>query len=176
MALTTQDVANRLLAQREAFRGFLRSRLGSEADADDLLQSSLIKALQHGESLRDETRLEAWFYQVLRHAITDHARREQATRHREEAWMQLREDEEVRQRACGCLAGVIASLKPEHARLVSEVELQGFSLAAAASRSGITPGNAGVILHRARREIRRRLELVCGDCSAQSCRDCDCDA
>ncbi|GAB1487813.1 hypothetical protein MASR2M8_02540 [Opitutaceae bacterium] len=175
MALTTQDVASRLLAQRETFWGFLRSRLGNEADADDLLQNSLIKALQHSDSLRDETRLEAWFYQVLRHAITDHARHHAATRQREHAWMQLQNDDEVRTHACACLAGVIATLKPVHARLVHEVELQGVSLATAASRNGITPGNAGVILHRARREIRRRMELVCGDCSAQSCRDCDCE-
>jgi RNA polymerase sigma-70 factor (ECF subfamily) len=176
MALTTHDVANQLLAQRETFRGFLRSRLGNDADADDLLQNSLIKALQRSDSLRDETRLEAWFYQVLRNAIADHVRHRDATRHREQAWMQLRDDEEVRKHACNCLAGVITTLKPAHARLVHEVELQGASLATAAQRNGITPGNAGVILHRARREIRRRLELVCGDCSAQSCRDCDCEA
>jgi len=176
MPLTTENVASRLLAQRKTFRGFLRSRLGNDADADDLLQDSLLKALQHADSLRDSARLEAWFYQVLRTTIADHVRRRDATRKREEAWTQLHNEEEVRQQACACLASVIATLKPEHVRLVHEVELEGASLASAAVRSGITPNHAGVILHRARREIHRRLVLVCGDCSAKSCRDCDCDA
>lgn len=175
MVPPVQALAERLSGQREAFLGFLCARMGNPADAEDLLQISLVRALREADQLRDGTKLEAWFYQILRHAMLDHARSRGAARAREAAWSQLAESDELRARACACLAGVIATLKPEHARLINEVELQGARLGLAAERVGVSPGHAAVIIHRAHREIRARLELVCGDCSVQSCRECDCD-
>lgn len=175
MALTVQEVAQRLSDQREAFLGFLRSRMGDDAEAEDLLQTGLIKAIREAEHVRDDSRLESWFYQILRNSLLDHARSRGAARSRESAWAGLVDGEEFRVHTCACLAGVIATLKSEHARLVREVELEGVSVAVAAGRIGVSPGHASVILHRARREIRKRLELVCGECSAHSCRECDCD-
>lgn len=177
MALSPQDIADRLLAQRGAFKGFLRSRLHSDADAEDLLQIGLLKALERSGDLRDETRLEAWFYQLLRTTLIDHERSRHAALQREGAWLNEREtDEALRRHACACLAGVVSTLIPAHAALVDRVELQGQSLAEASAAANISSGNASVILHRARKEIRKRLELICGECAEHSCRDCDCDA
>lgn len=74
------DVASALLTHRRAFKAFLVSRVGNEADADDLLQHGLLKALQRAGELRDNTKLTAWFYQILHNVIVDHARR------RDDAW------------------------------------------------------------------------------------------
>lgn len=175
MLTPAQDLAERLSGQRDAFLGFLRSRMQNPADAEDLLQTSLVRAIREADQLNDRTKLEPWFYQIMRHAMIDHARSREAARAREAAWSLLAEGEELRARTCACLIGVIATLKPDHARLITEVELEGSHLALAAARVGVSPGHAAVIVHRARRELRKRLELVCGDCSAQSCQDCDCD-
>ena len=72
------QLAATLQENRGAFRAFLASRLGNEADAEDLLQASLVKALQRAEEIRDDEKIVPWFYQVLRHAMIDHVRSRRA--------------------------------------------------------------------------------------------------
>jgi RNA polymerase sigma-70 factor (ECF subfamily) len=40
---------------------------------------------------------------------------------------------------------------------------------------GITVNNLAVRLHRARKQMRARLEKFCRDCSTAACVDCTCD-
>lgn len=63
------DVTATLLAHRDAFKGFLNSRIGSEADAEDLLQSGLVKALERAGEIKEHEKIVPWFYQVLRNAM-----------------------------------------------------------------------------------------------------------
>lgn len=46
--------------------------------AEDILQSAYIKAIEHGSEIRDDESTVAWFYRLLRNAITDSYRREAA--------------------------------------------------------------------------------------------------
>ena len=39
---------------------------------------------------------------------------------------------------------------------------------------GITPNNATVRLHRARKALKRELERSCGTCATHGCLDCGC--
>ena len=83
----TRDVTETLLAHRQQFKSFVASRVGNEADAEDLLQNGLMKALQRADELKDGEKAVAWFYQVLRNVIIDHARSRNATAKREHAWL-----------------------------------------------------------------------------------------
>jgi RNA polymerase sigma-70 factor (ECF subfamily) len=71
---------------------------------------------------------------------------------------------------------VLASLKPEYAELVEWVDAGALSVEEAALRAGITPNNAYVRLHRARKALRERLEAFCGRCATGGgrCGDCYC--
>lgn len=55
-------------------------------------------------------------------------------------------------------------------------EMEGASVAEAAARLGITPGNAAVRVHRARQALKQRLEAACGTCTEHGCLDCSCEA
>lgn len=175
----SSDTAQVLLAHRRAFKSFLVSRVGNEADAEDLLQTGLIKALQGAAALKDGEKSVAWFYQILRNAIIDHARARGAARRRDEAWAAERtalatSDREAEREICRCFESLLPSLKPAHAELLRRVELQGESVSDAARSLGVTPNNASVTLHRARAELRSKLVDFCGDCAAGACLDCDC--
>ena len=63
------DLATALDAHRNTFKAFLTARVGSEAEAEDILQNGLLKALQRADDLQDDSKLTAWFYQVLRNAV-----------------------------------------------------------------------------------------------------------
>ena len=183
MARRPDELAAALNGHRNAFKAFLTARVGSEAEAEDILQNGLLKALRSAGELKQEAKLTAWFYQLLRNAVIDHYRARGSARRRDDALgeMVARLGEDVvaappgwEKQVCGCLAGVVDSLKPTHADLLRRVDLNGESVQEAARALKLTPNNASVILHRARKELRSRLEAFCGDCAQEACLDCDC--
>jgi RNA polymerase sigma factor (sigma-70 family) len=166
-----------ILSHQAQFRAFLISRLGSEADADDVLQNGLIKAMNSAVQVQDEQKLTAWFYQVLRNALVDHARSRHARKVREDAWAADQisiGDKDVEGMACRCVDMLMDELKPREAELVRRIELGNETVADAARLAGLTPNNASVILHRARTKLRTRLQQFCGECASGACLDCDC--
>lgn len=166
-----------LLAHRPAFKAFLASRVGNESDAEDLLQNGLVKALQRSGEIKDNEKVVPWFYQVLRNVIVDHVRSRSAAMRRDKAWtadtVTLGDDTEAERQLCACFEKMLPAMKPVHAELLRRVELQGESVAKAASALGITANNASVSLHRARAELRTKLMDFCGDCACLD--DCSCE-
>lgn len=183
MTARADRLARALNAQREAFKAFLTARVGSAAEAEDILQNGLLKAVQRAGELQDDAKLSAWFYQLLRHAIIDHYRSRSARARREDALgtlvASLGEDVTPPPPAwdaqlCGCLGSVVDTLRPQHAGLLRRVDLNGESVQAAARALRMTPNHASVTLHRARKELRTRLEAFCGACAEGACLDCHC--
>jgi len=171
------DLTATLLAHRHAFRAFLASRLGNEADAEDLLQNGLVKAMKRADEVKDGEKIVAWFYQVLRHVLIDHVRSRQAAARRDEAWVTqavtLADDPEAGRHLCACFEKLLPTLKPAQAELLRRVELKGESVSHVAIALGITANSASVTLHRARAELRKRLVDFCGDCACLE--DCGCE-
>lgn len=182
MATVGEQRVRALNAHRSAFKAFLISRLKNEAEAEDLLQQGLLKAVRQSEEIKDDAKLDAWFYQLLRNALVDHYRSRTSARRREEQLGQLiaalgddiAPARTMHAEICRCLGGVVATLKSPQAELLRRVDLDGEAVQDVAKSLNLTPNNASVILHRARKELRARLETFCGDCSEEACLDCDC--
>jgi RNA polymerase sigma-70 factor (ECF subfamily) len=181
MVTRADRIALALNAQSAAFKAFLVARVGSEAEAEDILQNGLLKALRRAGELQDEAKLTAWFYQLLRHAVIDHYRSRAAGRRRDDALgttlAALGEDiapPDWEAQLCTCLGSVVDTLKPAYAALLRRVDLNGESVQDAAKALKLTPNNASVTLHRARRDLREKLKSFCGACADGACLDCDC--
>jgi len=183
VARRPDQLAIALNAHRNTFKAFLTARVGSETEAEDILQNGLLKALQRAGDIHDDAKLTAWFYQLLRNAVVDHYRARGSARRRHDALgdmiAALGEDIAAAPKGwepllCGCLAGVVDTLKPQHAELLRRVDLNGESVQDVAKAMKMTANNASVTLHRARRDLRARLETFCGDCADGACLDCDC--
>lgn len=178
-----EELIAALNAQRGAFKSFLAARVGNEAEAEDILQNGLVKALQRSGEVRDTEKITAWFYQLLRHAVVDHYRANGAVRRRDDALgtlvAALEEDvataKAFEAKICTCLGGVVETLKPQHAELLRRVDLNGESVQDTARALGISANHASVALHRARKDLKVKLEAFCGDCAAEACLDCDCE-
>lgn len=167
------------MAHRSRFRAFIASRLGSDAEADDILQNGLVKALRRVDEMPGEEKLTAWFFQVLRNTLIDHARSRKASARREESWMMhqtLAADRETHAVICACYDALLPQLKSRDAELLRRVELNDEAVAAVATELGMTPNSASVALHRARNTLRQLLEQFCGDCARNACLDCDCES
>lgn len=122
-----------------------------------------------------------WFYATLRNAVTDHYRRDQTRSRRLDAFARELERErareaEVDREICACVTRVAGTLKPEYADALRHIEVDGASLKEYAAERGLTPGNAGVRVHRARQALKVRLAESCGLCAEHGCVDCTCGA
>jgi RNA polymerase sigma factor (sigma-70 family) len=172
-------VVEALVDNHRRFLAFLERRVGSRAVAEDLLQDAFVRGLERAPTLRRSEAATAWFYRVLRNALVDHFRK-QRTESRVMAAAAAEppdlaeEDEELRRTVCGCIAGLVDTLKPEYASALRRVELEGASVRDYAEEAGITPNNAGVRLHRARESLRRQVARSCGTCAEHGCEDCVC--
>lgn len=178
----SDEAIEALVAHREKFRRFLTRRVGSTTEVDDLMQDSLLRALQRGGGLRRGERVVPWFYRVLRNSVTDHFRRgaankrnlERLERELDRAHDHTRAPEWDRA-VCACFEGLLPSLKPRYAEIIRRVDLRGETHAEVARELKLSPGAFDVALHRARRALRRRLEFFCGACSREHCLACTCE-
>ena len=167
-----------LVEHREAFLAFVKKRVRPEADAEDLLQSALVRAAEKLDGLRSDDRVDAWFYRVLRNSIADHhvahARRENKLgEFAREASLTTHDAAEAA--ACACSLGVLDHLRADYTSIVKRVDLDEEPIRDVAASLGLTTNNAKVRLHRARRAMREGLMAICGTSSLRACNDCTCD-
>lgn len=165
-----------LTARQTEYLAFLSSRVSAPADAEDLLQQSLLRAGDRLHTLRDPSRLRAWFYRLLRRAIADHhARRARDEQRLGELANSVETQTPEESASCACSLGLLAGLRPEYRAMLEQVDLEDREIADVAAELGITTNNATVRLHRARRALRDALSEHCNTASARECQDCGCE-
>ena len=177
MADSAPSVVQNLVANRHEFLAFLQRRVGSRAVAEDILQEAFARSLTRADQLENEESAQAWFYRILRNAVTDYQRRTgAAARKLDELSRELAEptEREVEAAVCQCVKGLAAMLKPEYAAALQAVEVDGVAVKDFAAATGITKSNAAVCVFRAREALKVELKRCCGSCADDQCRDCTC--
>ncbi len=172
----SNEALGRIMAQRSKFLSFVSLRVDA-ALAEDILQSAYIKAMEHAGEIRDEESTVAWFYRILRNAITDSYRRQSARTRAQDAFAAeapTSYEPELEQTVCACIGDVIQDLKSEYREAIQQVDLDGVSVHEFAASQGTSANNASVRLHRARKDLAKRLTSVCGACAEHKCLDCTC--
>jgi len=166
-----------LLGHHLKFLGFLERRLGSRADAEEILQGAYARALEKGLPGDQAEGVVAWFYRVLQNALADRIRRGDTERRSAERLARELDGAsvpELHQAVCACMYDLLPSLKPEYAQVVRAVDLEERPLAEVAAGAAITVNNATVRLHRARQALKKQLLRTCGACAAHGCLECHC--
>jgi|JI10StandDraft_1071094.scaffolds.fasta_scaffold353563_2 RNA polymerase sigma factor (sigma-70 family) len=179
----TSEVINVLVRNRERFRAFLSRRLGNEAVADEILQQSLLKAVENERSLENKESVVPWFYKILRNSVIDHYRSCATDTKKKEDFLGELEatqanievpTDELGKAICQCFEGLLPTLKPAYSDLLRRIDLGGQTPESVANNLGISANNLQVRLHRARQALRKSLEHTCGACSEHGCLDCSC--
>ncbi|WP_263385511.1 sigma-70 family RNA polymerase sigma factor [Granulicella arctica] len=168
-----------ILDHREQFLRFLQRRVPERAIAEDILQAAYLRALQHDGELRQDESVGAWFYRVLRNAVIDYYRRRSTEDRALQSWGReletvVRPSSEEHDEICGCLSGVLDTIKPAYSTLLRAVDLGEQPLTEFAQSNNISTSNAGVRAHRARKALRKQLIKTCGSCADHACIDCTC--
>jgi RNA polymerase sigma factor (sigma-70 family) len=167
-----------ILKNLDTFVAFARKRVGDPHLAEDLVQDSLLKAFQAEKKPSPNEDVIAWFYRILRHSIIDLYRRTDAHKRALESFraeLPKTVTPEAERAICQCIHGLLPDLPQQYRELLQRVDLGGEPSSEAAAALGITVNNLTVRLHRARKQLRARLEKFCRDCSTAACVDCSCD-
>jgi RNA polymerase sigma factor (sigma-70 family) len=173
------NTVDTLIAHRRQFLRFLERRVSSPAIAEDILQNAYLRALEHAGELRAGESSTAWFYRILRNAVIDFYRHRTVEDRALETWAKDLETEVpahdlTRDLVCRCIAKVLPTLPQSYAEILKQVDLDEGTLAAFAARHAITPANATVRIHRARKALKQRLIQACGACALHKCLNCNC--
>ncbi|MEQ7154225.1 RNA polymerase sigma factor [Brevundimonas aurifodinae] len=160
----------RLRDGRAGHLRFLRQRLRSKEDAEDVLQEFALKATQGARYLANPGKIDAWLGVALRNALFDRYRRNAS---------RARLNESIRSQrpfsadnnagdgldpALSCLFRALGDLKPEAALLLRRAELQDTPLKVIGEEMHLTANNVGVRVHRARAALRHQMQAQCTVC------------
>jgi RNA polymerase sigma-70 factor (ECF subfamily) len=174
-----RDVAATLVAGHREFLAFLERRVGDPVLAEEILQEAFVRSLDRLDTIRERESAVAWFYRVLRNAVTDHWRRRGARDRALDAFAtelggDAGEPGELHDAVCGCVRRLADTLKPEYADALRRIEVDGVSVKDFAGEAGISANNAAVRVFRAREALRRQVARACGTCAEHGCLDCTC--
>jgi RNA polymerase sigma-70 factor (ECF subfamily) len=157
------DLLRRLYAENSAaLRAFVR-RYTSEAQADDIVQETFIRAWRHLNRLEsDERSVRPWLFIVARHLLTDavrHDRRRPPTLSDEEAMATVGVDGGLdRVLDQQVLSQALGQLPPGQRAVLVESWIHGASLHTVATNLGIPPGTARSRMYYALRKLREQLD------------------
>jgi RNA polymerase sigma-70 factor (ECF subfamily) len=170
-----------LVGSYDRLRSYLQRRFGDQAEADEVLQAFVLRALERSGDIRDADSMRGWLSRVLATTIADFHRQSAKSRLREMPFSNELSDRVAADHdsaadagVCECLYAHLALLKADHAEVIRRVDLAGEPRELVAAELGVTVNNLTVRLHRARQALRERLEQMCIVCLEESFWECRC--
>jgi RNA polymerase sigma-70 factor (ECF subfamily) len=141
-----------LLAQLTPhLRAFFKRRLANGADAEDLVQETLIAIHTKRATYDPALPFTAWLHAIARHKLIDHFRRSKVRRTLplEDADTVFAEEEADAATAKRDVEVLLARLPKSKRELLHQTKIEGLSTAEAAERTGLSESGVKVGVHRA---------------------------
>lgn len=158
------DISEKIWQEYHArLHAFIKSRLPNEAATDDTLQNVFLKMHAGLASLKDETKLQSWIYQITRNAIIDYFRAQQPTEDYLDRIPQPETDpgEKVTQELSECLRPMIQQLPAHYREAVILSELQGLTQKEVAKVQSTSLSGAKSRVQRGRVLLKNMLADCC---------------
>lgn len=143
---------------------FIRSRIPDEATAEDVLQDVYIKIHEHLHTLRHDTQLQAWVYQIARNAIYDFYRRQKqevAIEDIPDLPETMDENDDTTARLTRSIREMLKVLPKDYQEALILTEYEGLTQKELADRTGLSFSGAKSRVQRARKMLRELLLACC---------------
>jgi RNA polymerase sigma-70 factor (ECF subfamily) len=150
-------------------RAFIRRRVPSESDADDVLQDVLLKLVEKGRQVGDQS-VPAWLFTVARRAVIDRWRalRPLAEASDEIASVLAEDDQAVVRDLADCMEPLLRRLDDGDSSILRRVDMEGMSQAEIARELGVAISTVKSRVQRARARLQERLLACCKiECDAR---------
>ncbi len=147
----------------ERLRAFVRRRVGSNEDADDITQNVLLKFVREGDAVKPG-RGPAWMFQVARREIIDRHRRSGLAAGEidpETTATPGRQDPAVIAELAACVQPLIGLLSREDREILDRVDLRGEAQSAIADAMGVPRSTIKARVQRARERFHQQLLGCC---------------
>lgn len=144
-------------------RRFIISKVKDEALADDLLQETFIRIHSKIDTLHDETKVQAWVYQIARNIIYDHFRKSTPEIHAEVPEV-MEEEQEAQDAMATTIRDMVLfmeELPEQDCQALCRVEFDGMSIKDYAQKAGISYTAAKSRVARARYKLNDLLMNCC---------------
>ncbi len=145
-------------------RSFIYSKVPDKAMTEDILQDVFIKIHLKIDTLKDESRIKPWLYQITRNRIMDYYRRNKSVI-RDPLVLAEQDEQEtdntVMDEAMKDMIGMMDDLPPEYCEALCLTELEGLSQKEYAERIRIPYSSAKSRVQRSRKLLRDMLLKCC---------------
>ena len=148
---------------RSMLHGFIRKRIDSPDDAEDLLHDVIVRALAQRDSLQDDGKLHAWLFRIARNAIADYYRRRRPSGDSLTAHLELRDEQEetAGTALAACMLPLLQEVDAEHRQALKLADIDGLSQAETAAILGLSLSGAKSRIQRGRRKLRDAFLQCC---------------
>ena len=150
---------------------YILNRVSDPSLADDIFQDVFLKIHSKIDTLKDDTKIRSWVYQIARNTIIDHYRK-QKIKTEDIHTIELKdenmffgfedsvEDNPAKEIAAG-LREMVEALPQKYAKAILWVEFEGLSQIELAKKLGISISGAKSRVQRARQMLRDSLMKCC---------------
>lgn len=160
MEQKTTELWNRF---SDNLRRFILTKVNDEALADDLLQETFIRIHSKIDTLRDDTKVQSWVYQIARNIINDHYRKSSTQLLSEipEIIDTEPEPDEAMTETIHDMVLFMHELPEQDCHALCQIEIEGISVKDYAQNTGITYTAAKSRVARARHKLSDLLMNCC---------------
>ena len=141
---------------------FIRRRVNDDV-ADDILQDIFVKIHSRIDTLKEETRLESWLYQIARNAVIDHYRTQKPSEELPEwiAQQNIDKSEQAKQELEACLEPMIDLLPDKYRDAIILSELEGMNQKEVAQKQDLSLSGAKSRVQRGRSLLKSMFHECC---------------
>ena len=150
------------LDYQASLKAFLHSRISNRDDVDDLLQNIMIKIYEKRHSVKSESSLKSWLFQVANNTIIGHYRKKQKEEgiKASDLWQEEAQTDSVLNLA-DCIHPFILALPSQSAKLLTEIDINGQSQKEYAASLGLSYSTLKSRVQKARNQLRILFEDCC---------------
>lgn len=144
-------------------KAFILSKVHNEAIADDILQEVFIKIHAKIDSVKDETKIQSWIYQITRNLIIDHFRNSQKEQKAPQFLFENEDNasDDFMSETLDDMLKMMDDLPAEYCEALCLTELAGMSQKTYAEKIGISYSGAKSRIQRARIMLKDLLMNCC---------------
>lgn len=155
-----QQVEHNWQEYRTRLVRFVRSKVHNDVAAEDIVHDALVKAWAKRSTLRDESMLLPWLFQITMNAVRDHHR----VRHHDVVSVEEPEDTPTPQdlhNLASCLSSMIDDLDEPYRTAIRRSEIDGIPMRAIAEELKISVSGVKSRVQRGRAKLRDQVLACC---------------
>lgn len=144
---------------------YVKSKIRSKEDAEDILQNVFIKIASNVDKLEDQVKVKSWMFTITRNAIIDYyrvnAKRSRIAVQEVEDDMLDMDESDTTGGLDHCIGSMIRLLPDEYRDIISQTEIQGIPQKDLAERYGMAYPSMRSRVQRGRERLRQLFLNCC---------------